>query len=111
LKYDSTYGVYDAEVSSTDGSITVDEHELKVFSERDPANLPWKDLGADLVIESTGFFTDAAKARAHIEAGAKKVVITAPAKGEDITICLGVNEDQYDPERHNIISNASCTNN
>jgi len=111
LKYDSTYGVYDLDVEATDSTITVDGRELKVFSERDPANLPWKDLGVDLVIESTGFFTDATKARAHIEAGAKKVIITAPAKNEDITVVLGVNEDQYDPERHHIISNASCTTN
>lgn len=111
LKYDSTYGVYDLDVEATDSTITVDGRELEVFSERDPANLPWKDLGVDLVIESTGFFTDATKARAHIEAGAKKVIITAPAKNEDITVVLGVNEDQYDPERHHIISNASCTTN
>jgi glyceraldehyde 3-phosphate dehydrogenase len=111
LKYDSTYGVYDLDVEATDGTITVDGRELKVLSERDPANLPWKDLGVELVIESTGFFTDATKARAHIEAGAKKVIITAPAKNEDITVVLGVNEDQYDPDRHQIISNASCTTN
>jgi glyceraldehyde 3-phosphate dehydrogenase len=111
LKYDSTYGVFDLEVASSDNSITVDDHEIKVFAERDPAKLPWGDNGIDLVIESTGFFTDATKARAHIEGGAKKVIITAPAKNEDITIVLGVNEDSYDPAVHNIVSNASCTTN
>lgn len=111
LKYDSTYGVYDYEVEATDSTITVDGREIQVLSERDPANLPWSDLKVDLVIESTGFFTDATKARSHIEAGAKKVIITAPAKNEDFTVVLGVNEDQYDPERHHIISNASCTTN
>src|SRR5919205_676956 len=108
LKYDSTYGVYDDDVEVSDSSITVNGHELKLLSERDPAKLPWGDLGVDLVIESTGFFTDGTKARAHLEAGAKKVIITAPAKNEDITIVLGVNDEQYDPEKHNIVSNASC---
>ncbi len=111
LRYDSTYGVYDYEVESTDNSIIVDGNEIKVFSERDPASLPWGDNGVELVIESTGFFTDATKARGHIDGGAKKVIITAPAKNEDITIVLGVNEDQYDPDEHNIVSNASCTTN
>jgi glyceraldehyde 3-phosphate dehydrogenase len=111
LKYDSTYGIYEAEVESSDDAIRVDDQEIKVFAERDPAKLPWGDNGVDLVIESTGFFTDATKARAHIEGGAKKVIITAPAKNEDITIVLGVNEDAYDPAVHNIISNASCTTN
>ncbi len=111
LRYDSTYGVYDYDVESSDNSITVDGNEIKVFSERDPAQLPWGDSGVDLVIESTGFFTDGAKARGHIEGGAKKVIITAPAKNEDITIVLGVNEDQYDADVHNVISNASCTTN
>ncbi len=111
LKYDSTYGVYDFDVESSDNSITVDGHEIKVFSERDPANLPWGANGVELVIESTGFFTDATKARGHIDGGAKKVIITAPAKNEDITIVLGVNEDEYDPDRHNVVSNASCTTN
>ncbi len=111
LRYDSTYGVYDFDVESSDSSLTVDGHEVKVFTERDPANIPWGDNGVDLVIESTGFFTDAAKARGHIEGGAKKVIITAPAKNEDITIVLGVNEEMYDPDVHNIVSNASCTTN
>lgn len=111
LKYDSTYGIYEADVESSDDAIRVDDQEIKVFAERDPAKLPWGDNGVDLVIESTGFFTDATKARAHIEGGAKKVIITAPAKNEDITIVLGVNEDTYDPAVHNIVSNASCTTN
>ncbi len=111
LRYDSTYGVYDFDVDSSDSSLTVDGNEVKVFSERDPANIPWGDNGVDLVIESTGFFTDGTKARAHIDGGAKKVIITAPAKNEDITIVLGVNEEMYDPDVHNIVSNASCTTN
>lgn len=111
LKYDSTYGVYDKDVEVSDSSISVDGHDLKLLSERDPAKLPWADLGVDLVIESTGFFTDATKARAHLEAGAKKVIITAPAKNEDITIVLGVNDEQYDPDQHHVVSNASCTTN
>ena len=111
LKYDSTYGRFDAEITATADGITVDGKPLRVFSEKDPASIPWKDLDVDLVIESTGRFTDADKARGHIEAGAKKVIISAPAKGEDITIVLGVNEDQYDAEKHVIISNASCTTN
>ncbi len=93
LRYDSTYGVYDYEVEASDNSITIDGNEIKVFAERDPSKLPWGANGVDLVIESTGFFTDAAKARGHLEGGAKKVIITAPAKDEDITIVLGVNED------------------
>jgi glyceraldehyde 3-phosphate dehydrogenase len=111
LKYDSTYGIYEADVESSDDAIRVDDQDIKVFAERDPAKLPWGDNGVDLVIESTGFFTDATKARAHLDGGAKKVIITAPAKNEDITIVLGVNEDAYDPAKHNIISNASCTTN
>lgn len=111
LKYDSTYGRYDYDVQVTDSIIMVDDQEIKILSERDPANLPWADLGVDLVIESTGFFTNAANARGHLTAGAKKVIITAPAKNEDITIVLGVNEQQYDPRTHYIISNASCTTN
>ncbi len=115
LRYDSTYGAFDAEVEASETSITVEQDdqriEVRALSERDPAALPWGDLNIDIVIESTGRFTEADKARAHLTAGAKKVIITAPAKGEDITICLGVNDDQYDPERHNIISNASCTTN
>ncbi|MBX6341610.1 MAG: type I glyceraldehyde-3-phosphate dehydrogenase [Thermomicrobiaceae bacterium] len=111
FKYDSTYGVFDVDIEATETSIVIDGREIKVFSERDPGNLPWGENGVDLVIESTGFFTDAAKARAHVEAGAKKVIITAPAKNEDITIVLGVNDDQYDPAKHTIVSNASCTTN
>jgi len=111
FKHDSTYGAYPGEVSHTDDAIVVDGREIKVLQVTDPAQLPWRDLGVDIVIESTGRFTDADKARAHVEAGAKKVIISAPAKKEDITIVLGVNEDAYDPARHVIISNASCTTN
>lgn len=111
LTYDSTYGRYDADIEPTEGGIRVNDRTIKVFAERDPSALPWDEEGVDLVIESTGFFTDAAKAKAHLDAGAKKVVISAPAKGEDLTIVLGVNEEKYDPERHHIISNASCTTN
>lgn len=111
LKYDSIHGrVYD-EVRVDGDSIVVDGRTVKVLSDRDPANLPWGELGVDLVIESTGFFTDANAAHAHIDAGAKKVLITAPAKNEDITIVMGVNNDQYDPAKHHIVSNASCTTN
>jgi glyceraldehyde 3-phosphate dehydrogenase len=111
LKYDSTYGGFDAEVTSSDDAITIDGREVKVFSERDPGSLPWSGHDVDIVIEATGLFTDASKAKAHIDAGAKKVIISAPAKDEDVTVVLGVNEDQYDPARHHIISNASCTTN
>jgi glyceraldehyde 3-phosphate dehydrogenase len=111
FKRDSTYGTYPGDVRAGDSSIIIDGHEIKILAERDPANLPWGDLGVDIVLESTGIFTDAAKAGAHIAAGAKKVIISAPAKGEDITIVLGVNEDRYDPASHHIISNASCTTN
>jgi glyceraldehyde 3-phosphate dehydrogenase len=111
LKYDSTYGVFEGDIEVTDNAIRVDEMEVRVFADRDPANLPWGDLDIDVVIESTGFFTDATKAQAHRDAGAKKVIITAPAKNEDITLVLGVNDDQYDPEQHHIVSNASCTTN
>ncbi len=111
LKYDSTYGRYDAVIEAVAGGIRVNERTIKVFAERDPAVLPWGAEGVDLVIESTGRFTDADKARAHLTAGAKKVIISAPAKGEDVTIVLGVNEDVYDPDKHDIISNASCTTN
>lgn len=111
LKYDSNYGRFPGEVKVDGNDMVVDSRRIKVFVEKDPANLPWKDLGVDLVVESTGIFTDADKASAHIKAGAKKVIITAPAKGEDITIVLGVNENQYDPSKHHIISNASCTTN
>ena len=111
FKYDSTYGRYRGEVSAGEGQITVDGRQIKAFSERDPAALPWKDLGVEIVIESTGIFTDATKAAAHREAGARKVIISAPAKNEDVTLVLGVNEGAYDPERHHIVSNASCTTN
>ncbi len=111
LKYDSTYGRYDAEIAATDEGVTVNGRLLKVTAEKDPAALPWTELGVDLVIESTGHFTDAEAAHAHIDAGAKKVIISAPAKNEDITVVLGVNETAYDPAAHHIISNASCTTN
>jgi glyceraldehyde 3-phosphate dehydrogenase len=111
FKHDSTYGAYPGDVSHTDDAIIVDGREIKVLKEKDPATLPWGDLGVDIVVESTGIFTDAGKARAHIDAGAKKVIISAPAKNEDITIVLGVNDDRYDPASHHIISNASCTTN
>jgi glyceraldehyde 3-phosphate dehydrogenase (phosphorylating) len=111
LKYDSVLGRLDAEVAVSDKGITVDGDELRVFAERDPAELPWKEVGAEIVIESTGLFTDREKAAAHLEAGAQKVIISAPAKGEDITIVIGVNDDDYDPTTHHVISNASCTTN
>lgn len=111
LTYDSNYGPFDGDVSYTEDTLIVDGNEIKTFAERDPSKLPWGELGVEIVIESTGVFTDAAKARAHIDAGAKKVIITAPAKGEDITIVMGVNNEQYDPREHNIVSNASCTTN
>jgi glyceraldehyde 3-phosphate dehydrogenase len=111
LKYDSTYGRFPGEVEATPEALIVNGHSIKVLAQRDPAQIPWGDLGVQLVIESTGLFTDASKAAAHIKGGAKKVIISAPAKGEDITIVLGVNENMYDPEKHNIISNASCTTN
>jgi len=111
LKYDSTMRAYPGEVDYTDNALIVDGREIKIFAERDPGALPWKELGVDVVIESTGFFTDATKARKHIEAGAKKVIISAPAKNEDITVCVGINANLYDPAKHDIISNASCTTN
>ncbi len=111
FKHDSTYGAYPGSVDHTEDSLIIDGREIRVLKEADPAKLPWADLGVDIVVESTGRFTEAEKARAHLEAGAKKVIITAPAKGEDVTIVLGVNDAAYDPERHHIISNASCTTN
>ncbi len=111
LKYDSVGGRLTESVEVKDGNIVVDGKSIKVLAERDPANLPWGELGVDIVIESTGFFTKAADAQKHIDAGAKKVLISAPASNEDITIVLGVNEGLYDPAKHNIISNASCTTN
>ena len=111
LKYDSTYGRYSGSVDAEGDAIVVDGNRVKVLAERDPANLPWGELGADVVIESTGFFTDRENAAKHLDAGAKKVIISAPAKGEDITVVLGVNFDAYDRASHHIISNASCTTN
>lgn len=111
LMYDSNYGAFDGDVSATEEVIIVDGEEIKAFAERDPSKLPWGDLGVDIVIESTGVFTDADKAKAHVTAGAKKVIISAPAKGEDITVVMGVNHDKYDPAAHTIVSNASCTTN
>ena len=111
LKYDSILGRLPGEVSYTDDKITASGWSFKAFAERDPAALPWRDLGADVVIESTGLFTDATKARAHIDGGAKKVIISAPAKNEDFTVVMGVNHQDYDPSSHAIISNASCTTN
>src|SRR5687768_7672002 len=111
LKYDSVLGPLAGEVTYDDKSISVDGKSFRVMEERDPGNLPWGELGADIVIESTGFFTDAAKAKAHIDGGAKKVIISAPAKNEDATFVVGVNHTEYDPATHHIISNASCTTN
>ena len=111
LKYDSLYGKFNGTVEATENSIIVNGKEIRIFAERDPKNIPWGLQGAAIVIESTGFFTDGTKAKAHIEAGAKKVLISAPAKNEDITIVMGVNEEKYDSAKHDIISNASCTTN
>ena len=111
LKYDSIHGVLGAEVQAKDEAVVVDGRAVKVFAERDPAALPWRDLRVDVVVESTGHFTDRAGASKHLEAGAKKVIISAPAKDPDITIVLGVNEKTYDPAKHAVISNASCTTN
>lgn len=111
FKYDSVMGRFNGTVSSTDNSLIINGKEIKFYAEKDPAALPWAALGVDVVIESTGFYTDAEKAKAHITAGAKKVIISAPAKNEDITIVLGVNEDKYDTNVHNVISMASCTTN
>lgn len=111
LKYDSLFGKFNGTVEAKDSSLIVNGKEIKIFAERDPGVLPWKELNVDIVIESTGLFTDASKASKHIEAGAKKVIISAPAKNEDITIVLGVNDGDYDPAKHHIVSNASCTTN
>lgn len=112
LQYDSVHGTLHAEVEAKEGALVVNGKEIKVLAEREPGNLPWKELGVDIVVESTGRFTDKSKAEAHvIGGGAKKVIISAPAKNEDITIVMGVNEDQYDPNQHHVISNASCTTN
>ena len=111
FKYDSNYGIYPGKVEAKEDSIIVDGKEIKVIAERDPARISWRDFGVDIVIESTGLFTEAGKAASHLRGGAKKVIISAPARGEDISIVLGVNEGQYDPEKHRIISNGSCTTN
>jgi glyceraldehyde 3-phosphate dehydrogenase len=111
LKYDSVLGTYTGDVRATEGGIAIDGDELRVLAERDPANLPWKELGAEIVIESTGLFTSRDAAAKHLEAGAQKVIISAPAKGEDLTVVLGVNDEKYDPATHHVISNASCTTN
>ncbi|MCK5010591.1 MAG: type I glyceraldehyde-3-phosphate dehydrogenase [Deltaproteobacteria bacterium] len=111
LKYDSTHGVFAADVKAKEDAIVVDGKEIKILSIKDPASLPWRDMGAQVVVEGTGLFRDKEKASKHLQAGAKKVIITAPAKSPDITIVMGVNEGDYDPEKHNIISNASCTTN
>src|SRR3954454_2235184 len=111
LKYDSILGPYKGEVEATDTGLLVDGKELRGLAERDPGALPWADVGVDVVIESTGFFTDRENAAKHLSAGAKKVLISAPAKGEDVTVVLGVNFDKYDPAQHDVISNASCTTN
>jgi len=112
LKWDSVHGKFDGEIDYDDENIIVRGHKIKILKERDPANLPWKKLGVDVVLESTGFFTSREKAELHLsKAGAKRVLISAPAKGPDVTICIGVNDDLFDPEKHVIISNASCTTN
>ena len=111
FKYDTNYGIYPGSVCPTESGISVDGNEIKVLSDRDPSNLPWADLGIEIVVESTGIFDEADKAAGHLEGGAKKVIISAPAKGDVFTVVLGVNEDSYDPSKHHILSNASCTTN
>ncbi len=111
LKYDSVHGIYPGEISAKDDTLFVDGKDVKVFAQRDPSQIPWGELGVDVVIESTGVFREREKASLHLKGGAKKVIISAPAKGPDITVVLGVNEDKYDPSQHSIISNASCTTN
>ena len=111
FKYDSSYGIFPGSIEAKEEGMVIDGRTVKVFSERDPAKIPWKDAGVDLVGESTGFFTDAKKAAGHLEAGAKRVIISAPARNEDLTIVLGVNESKYDPSKHQVVSNASCTTN
>lgn len=111
LRYDTNYGRYPGTVEASDGNLVVDGQTIKVFAERDPAAIPWSTVGADIVVESTGLFTDATRARAHLEGGAKKVIISAPARNEDITLVLGVNERMYEPGKHHVVSNASCTTN
>ncbi len=111
FKYDTNYGIFDGTVEEIDGDLSINGDRLKVLSERDPSKLPWGEMGVDIVVESTGVFSDREKAALHLAAGAKKVIISAPAKGEDITICMGVNNEKYNPSSHHIISNASCTTN
>jgi glyceraldehyde 3-phosphate dehydrogenase len=111
LKYDSNYGIFPAHIEAREDAILVDGQTVKVLAERDPASIPWGDFGVEIVVEATGLFTDAQKAVAHTQAGVKKVIITAPAKNEDLTVVLGVNEEMYDPQKHTVISNASCTTN
>ncbi len=111
FKYDTNYGVYPGTVAAEENALVIDGKEVQVLAERDPAGIPWGDLGVDIVVESTGIFTDAAKAAGHLTGGAKKVIISAPARGEDVMVVLGVNQDKYDPASHNILSNASCTTN
>ena len=111
FKYDTNYGIYPGQVEAQGGNLVVDGHSIRVFAERDPARIPWSEMGVDLVVESTGIFTDADKAAGHLKGGAKKVIISAPAKGEDLTIVLGVNDRMYDARKHRIVSNASCTTN
>jgi glyceraldehyde 3-phosphate dehydrogenase len=111
FKYDTNYGAYPGKVEVADSSLVIDGKQVRVFAQRDPGQIPWGDVGVDVVVESTGIFTDARKARAHLEGGAKKVVISAPATNEDLTVVLGVNHDKYDPRKHTVLSNASCTTN
>ena len=111
FKYDTNYGVYQGQVEANNGDLVIDGHNVKVFSERDPAQIPWSEMGVDIVIESTGIFTDGEQARGHLKGGASKVIISAPATNVDLTIVLGVNDDSYDPKKHTIVSNASCTTN
>jgi len=111
FRYDSTYGIYPGEIEVGEGVLKIDGHNLVVLNQKDPSRLPWRQLSIDIVIESTGVFTDAAQVRAHLDAGAKKVIITAPAKDEDLTVVLGVNDSEYNPRKHHIVSNASCTTN
>jgi glyceraldehyde 3-phosphate dehydrogenase len=111
FRYDSTYGIFPGTIEAGEGMLKIDDWEMVVLNQKDPSRLPWKQLGVDIVIESTGVFTDAAQVRAHLDAGAKKVIITAPATNEDITLVLGVNDSAYDPRKHHIVSNASCTTN
>ena len=111
FKYDTNYGVYPGQVEAVDGSLVIDGAVVRVFAERDPANIPWAEVGVDVVVESTGIFTDATKASAHLQGGAKKVIISAPARNEDLTMVLGVNDESYSPDQHKVVSNASCTTN